>query len=72
MTNWNQPQCESCWIDDNTEEVEENGSFMLKIRQPVRMQDATVEVCSWCGELTIFGIYVRANPSDVPFPKGDE
>ena len=37
---------------------------MLKIRE--------VEKCSFCGEFTIVGIYVRQDPKTVPYPAEDD
>lgn len=44
---------------------------MVGVRKPVllRAEEATVERCAFCGEPTIFGCFVRADPATVPFPE---
>ena len=55
--NWNQPICGMCWYERNPD------------RDPVRVTDSAVQVCAWCANLTSYGIYVRANPNDLPYPQ---
>jgi hypothetical protein len=61
MSRWNQPICEDDWIG----RYEGN---------PVRIRPefATEERCSYCGETTTSGIYVRDDPATVPFPPEDD
>ena len=67
MLSWNQPTCERCWII-------KRGRFnpdglLLAVEEPYRMNsDARIERCAWCGQPTIVGIYVRADPAQVPYP----
>lgn len=61
---WTQPICERCWIE---QESESDGEMITGIRVPVRVMDV-IEQCSWCGKITIFGAFKRANPATVPFP----
>lgn len=51
--------CERCWLCRHPR------------RQPVRLanREPALEQCSYCGETTIAGIYLRADPSTVPFPR---
>ena len=63
MPNWNQPQCERCWVDQHTNS---DGT----IREPVRVRDVEgARVCAFCGYPTWAGIFVRADPSAVPYPE---
>lgn len=54
--NWTQPMCEACWVAFNPE------------LRPARIINPQVELCAWCGEYTTDGIYMHANPDDVPYP----
>lgn len=65
---WTQPLCEPCWIAEH-HTVDLDGS--TSVRRPVRSLDTDLEVCCRCGNLTVAGIYVRADPATVPFPKAD-
>jgi hypothetical protein len=38
----------------------------------VRVTTVTTERCSYCGETTMSGIYVREHPANVPFPAEDD
>lgn len=58
--NWTQPICQNCWIARNPD------------RDPVRVKDGEAENCCDCGEATNDGIYIRANPLSVKFPKADD
>ena len=66
---WTQPQCERCWINLNTAI---DPTFEVTIRQPVMVKDREIETCAFCGEFTIVGIYVRADPSTIPYPKKED
>ncbi len=72
---WNHKICEACWIqergtwepfgfDDDGQEL----SKLVSVITPVRVVDPdappTVELCCYCGSLTIMGIYVRHDPED--------
>jgi hypothetical protein len=63
---WTQPCCERCWINI-VGRVEEG------VRQPHLLASAwQLERCSWCGEPTIIGLYVRHDPRQVPYPAVEE
>ena len=62
---WTQPQCEACWISHETVADGDN----VAIRQPVTTRPTPIEVCAWCGSLTIVGIYKRVDPATVPHPR---
>lgn len=62
---WNQPMCERDWIDQHTT-VGAVGE--VSIDRPTRIKEPMAEQCAWCGHITIFGVYVRADPDSVPFP----
>ena len=57
--NWSQPICDSCWTERKPGRV------------PVRLRAANCETCAYCGHPTRSGIYVRANPTHLPYPKPD-
>lgn len=67
---WTQPTCTDCWVRDNSQETPEG----LSIRTPVRVRqdDWVPEICCLCGRLTSSGIFIRVDPSKVPFPQGDD
>lgn len=74
MAEWNQPKCERCWIEHegrwDTDEAE-GITYLSSVRIPFRLTDPDgprVEQCAWCGQPTIVGIYVRADPATVPYP----
>ena len=54
---WTQPMCEDCWNRRNP------------TRRASRLADGPLERCAWCDVRTTSGIYVRANPASVPYPK---
>jgi hypothetical protein len=56
---WRQAICERCWLRRHPR------------RAPVVVPSSPVvlEICSYCGDDTIVGIYVRDNPARVPFPR---
>jgi len=55
---WTQPSCDDCWYLRNP------GRDPQRINEPYRALD----VCCYCGNHTESGIYVRTDPSAVPFP----
>jgi hypothetical protein len=61
VSNFNQPICERCWINRNGLCV----PVTIKIEFRV---DAPFERCSYCGEPTFIGAWVRDNPKVVPYP----
>jgi hypothetical protein len=65
---WNQPTCEACWIDKHSHWNDDTG-MLETIDRPVMVREADIEQCSYCGNLTIMGIYTRADPATVPYPK---
>ena len=68
---WNQPQCERCWVVEHST-ADPRGGFIVS--QPVRVTKGSgdPERCAWCGLPTWVGIWVRADPSSVPYPsQGD-
>lgn len=65
---WNQPICERDWVKQNARYNEDD--VLTEIRMPYRLtsEHTEIERCAWCGEPTIFGVYVRADPDTVPYP----
>jgi hypothetical protein len=55
--NWNQPVCDLDWLK------------MHPYKIPVRLMQPEQERCSRCGVMTRSGIYFRAHPDEVAFPK---
>lgn len=58
--NWTQPKCEECWHLEKPDRI------------PVRITTYPEERCAWCGQPTTSGIYVRADPRLLIYPKADE
>lgn len=71
---WTQPQCEACWVEANAEWIGEG--VLTSLRVPVMLRpdpdEARVEQCAWCGCATFVGIYVRVDPTTVPYPRAKE
>lgn len=63
---WTQPTCESCWIDQHSAW---DGDGLISIDRPVMVKEAGIEQCSYCGNPTIMGIYTRADPATVAYPR---
>lgn len=63
---WTQPMCERDWIKQQSKW---DGDVLLSIRIPVIVLDRGIEQCAWCGEPTVVGIFVRVDPSTVPYPR---
>ena len=62
---WTQPCCSRCWRKNHPDRI------------PVRLTDesgfeSAVEVCAWCGDETVDGIYAKVDPRTVPYPKEEE
>jgi hypothetical protein len=51
-----QPICLDCWSSGHGE------------KQPARLVEPDVEICAYCGEENEDGIYIRVDPSTVPWP----
>lgn len=71
---WTQPICERDWVAQRAtwEQLPDGSEKLVSVPVPVRVIDANVERCSWCGEATIMGVFVRADPASVPFPALNE
>lgn len=73
--NWNQPICEACWIDQRAVWVFDlniGAERLTAVTMPVRLLEPEIERCAWCGAPTIFGAYVRTDPTTVPYPAPDD
>lgn len=55
---WTQAICRDCWNERNPERQVTNAATVL-----------VGDVCSYCGHAATSGIYVRDDPSTVPFPQ---
>lgn len=60
MSEWSHPICMACWFDQRGNDV------------PYRVASSIKEICCWCGNNTFTGVYVRADPDDLPFHKVHE
>ena len=75
--NWNQPICERCWIDRQTEAVWKPSYTILsyanmKLPVVIQREETKIERCSYCGKPTFLGAYIRDNPEKVPYPREEE
>lgn len=68
MANWTQPCCEACWVERNLQQTDDGGWTM---RIPVRVTEARLTECCYCGNVTFVGIFLRVDPTQVPFPAPD-
>ena len=66
---WTQPTCEACWITRNSIFPEDANGQLVGIERPVMVKEADLEQCSYCGQPTIVGIYTRADPATVTYPR---
>ncbi len=60
MSKWTHPMCTVCWRAQQGDQV------------PYRVTNPDLKQCCWCGRETEQGIYMRADPDDLPFHKVDE
>jgi len=60
---WNHSCCESCWFA--REGTYDDQGRLVELRQPVRIAQPSLEVCCFCGQATIFGVFVRAAPMEL-------
>lgn len=63
---WNQAICERDWVEQRSTW---DGDRLLSIEQPVKLTEPQLEQCAYCGRPTIWGVYVRADPSTVSYPQ---
>lgn len=56
MSRWTQPICNDCWDDKHSD------------KPSPRVNQGDEEQCSYCGKVTVSGIYVRDDPATVPYP----
>jgi hypothetical protein len=68
---WTQPICEADWVDQRST-FAEKGWDDLVVERPTTVRTAPLEQCAWCGLPTFVGIYVRADPATVPYPRTDD
>lgn len=59
-TSWTQPICRECWNERNPDRQAVSVAI-IHLSEP--------EFCCYCGERAVNGIYVRVDPSTVPFPE---
>jgi hypothetical protein len=57
---WTQSICDTCWV-----------LYGDPFRDPVRIRKELREreQCGWCGNIHSSGIYSRADPAKVPYPR---
>lgn len=68
MSGWTHAQCERCWIREEGTVVD--GRYQVRV--PSRLVETDLVTCCFCGELTISGIWRRADPETVLFCGGHE
>lgn len=68
MSNWTHPKCEACWIADSA--TVDGSGYIESIRAPTRVVDPDLELCCFCGNPTLVGIYVRADRAELPLCPG--
>lgn len=71
---WTSPCCENCWFEERGEWAMgriggRDTEYLVSVPMPVRLTEPVLERCALCGGPTIFGVYVRRDPANVPFPK---
>jgi hypothetical protein len=74
MLNKTYPQCEVCYIAENSkwepESVGDDGSLVSKliaVAVPLKLSPGSINVCCDCGEITIAGIYVEKDEDAVQY-----
>lgn len=70
---WSQPVCTDCWLEENTVVDPEGG---LLVRRPIILVPPPdwgdrIERCCKCDRRTTSQIFIRIDPSTVPFPTED-
>lgn len=70
---WTQPVCTHCWIEENSVLDEQGGAL---IRKPIQLIDpgfmeALVNCCK-CGRATTSRIWLRIDPTTVPYPHEED
>lgn len=66
---WDCPCCEACWlVREGVWDEQGDYDVLIGLRLPVRLVDAVLEQCAWCGKPTFIGVFVRADPATVPYP----
>ena len=69
------PQCEACWIQENSrwepEAVTDDGKLIAKLVAvavpEMRLSKIDPEICVDCGDVTVVGIYVTKDEDEVNF-----
>jgi hypothetical protein len=62
---WTHAICEVCWIEQNATWDEEGR--LTGIGRPLRFKEPEIERCCFCGNPTIFGVYIRFDPQGVTY-----
>ena len=77
MSSRNMPQCEVCFIEENSkweaDSVGDDGSLVSKlvaIAVPQELETGLVNICATCGDITIVGIYSEIDENDIKFDRG--
>lgn len=77
MSNWTQPVCTNCWLEENTTpDPLHEGSVLIKV--PIRVKPGDrdwidcLERCCKCGNMTASGIFIRVDPTTVPHPSKED
>lgn len=69
---WTQPVCTHCWVQENSVPDEDGGAL---IRVPTQLlldfNDALANCCK-CGRATTSRIWIRIDPTTVPYPHEED
>lgn len=70
---WTNPVCTDCWVQENSVPDPSDSDGVL-MRVPTRLKDGDrdwpelVEQCCKCGRATTSQIFIRVDPTTVPYP----
>ena len=74
MLNKTYPQCEVCYIKENSrweaDSVGPDGSLISKliaVAVPLKLSPGSINVCCDCGEITVAGIYVEKDEDSAQY-----
>lgn len=74
-----EPVCEVCWLKDHArwepESIDSTGNILLKLKGvdvPEKVNTGSVEVCHYCGKITVSGIYEMKDPTVIFHSDSDE
>lgn len=60
MAEWTHCMCGDCWLQRNFKWTDDGG---VEFRPPVTCKTDKTEICCFCGNKTVLGIFVRHDPA---------